>query len=197
MIPNGWLYNVTGLEAVELKFKNRKSVVRIGTDKPVEVSRSINELIKSGIDYELAPEKKDYSGYFLSAVLIFFSLFIPAILIIAGSRETGVNTTGSTLEINGVYGITIRYSDIVKLDTLTILPGIKRKTNGYAFRKTMKGNFRMADGSMVRLFIKAGSVPYLKITTKEHTIYLNFGDKSLTRELYMKMRTSVSHSPME
>ena len=34
MLPNGWLYNVTGLKAIELQFRNKKSVVRIGTDRP-------------------------------------------------------------------------------------------------------------------------------------------------------------------
>lgn len=43
-IPNGWLYNVSGLKAVELRFANKKSVVRIGTNKPVEICQLINSL---------------------------------------------------------------------------------------------------------------------------------------------------------
>lgn len=34
---NGWLYNVSGLKAIELTFKNKNSVVRIGTDQPEEI----------------------------------------------------------------------------------------------------------------------------------------------------------------
>lgn len=33
LIPGGWLYNVSGLDAVELVLKNRK-IFRIGTDEP-------------------------------------------------------------------------------------------------------------------------------------------------------------------
>jgi len=42
ILSNGWLYNVTGLKAIELQFKNRKSVIRIGTDKPEEIANLIN-----------------------------------------------------------------------------------------------------------------------------------------------------------
>ena len=42
---NGWLYNVSGFKAIELEFKSRSSVVRIGTDRPEEISEIINKLI--------------------------------------------------------------------------------------------------------------------------------------------------------
>jgi len=37
LIPGGWLYNVSGLDAVELELKNGK-VFRIGTDEPQVLS---------------------------------------------------------------------------------------------------------------------------------------------------------------
>jgi hypothetical protein len=45
-IPKGWLYNVSGLNAVELIFKNKKSKVRIGTNKPDEIVRTIDKMKK-------------------------------------------------------------------------------------------------------------------------------------------------------
>lgn len=45
-IPKGWLYNVSGLNAVELTFKNKKSKVRIGTNMPDEIVRTIDKMIK-------------------------------------------------------------------------------------------------------------------------------------------------------
>lgn len=39
-IPGGWLYNVSGLDAVELQFVHG-GVVRIGTDQPRELERAI------------------------------------------------------------------------------------------------------------------------------------------------------------
>lgn len=41
-IPGGWLYNVSGLDAVELRLHNGK-IIRIGTDEP----RLLHEFIES------------------------------------------------------------------------------------------------------------------------------------------------------
>jgi glycerol uptake facilitator-like aquaporin len=40
LIPGGWLYNVSGLDAVELKMKNGR-VFRIGTDEPRRLAEFI------------------------------------------------------------------------------------------------------------------------------------------------------------
>ena len=45
-IRNGWLYNVSGAQAVELQFRDRTNVVRIGTKKQEELRTTIQRLIK-------------------------------------------------------------------------------------------------------------------------------------------------------
>ena len=45
LIPGGWLYNVSGLGAVELVMKNGKKF-RIGTDEP----QALNEFIQARLD---------------------------------------------------------------------------------------------------------------------------------------------------
>src|ERR1700722_6769262 len=45
-IGNGWLYNIYGLDAVELKFKNG-SVAVIGTDEPTELEQAIGNQLRS------------------------------------------------------------------------------------------------------------------------------------------------------
>ena len=46
LTPRGWLYNVSGLEAVELKMKNGKTC-RIGTDEPEVLSAAVREALDS------------------------------------------------------------------------------------------------------------------------------------------------------
>ena len=41
LIPNGWLYNVSGPHAVELRFHDRKGVVMIGTKDPQKLKSEI------------------------------------------------------------------------------------------------------------------------------------------------------------
>ncbi len=42
LLPRGWLYNVSGLDAVEIETMDR-SVHRIGTDQPSELLRAIRD----------------------------------------------------------------------------------------------------------------------------------------------------------
>ena len=46
IIKNGMLYNINGLDAVELKFKNKKAVVRIGSQHSTRLKSEIEYLIK-------------------------------------------------------------------------------------------------------------------------------------------------------
>lgn len=45
-IPNGWMYNVSGLDAVELVLRSGRTF-RIGTDEPERLARVINEQLAS------------------------------------------------------------------------------------------------------------------------------------------------------
>ena len=46
VIQGGWLYNVSGFHSIELRFKNNAKVIRIGTDKPDEVSSYISKKLQ-------------------------------------------------------------------------------------------------------------------------------------------------------
>ena len=41
LTPHGWLYNVSGLDAVEIEFGNGKKI-RLGTDEPAQLARAID-----------------------------------------------------------------------------------------------------------------------------------------------------------
>jgi hypothetical protein len=105
----------------------------------------------------------------------------------SGSRETEVTFSDSALTISGMYGLTISYADIIHADTLTALPGIRTRTNGFASGSILKGHFKLQDQSKVMLFIRKGIAPYILIKTRETTIYLNFGNPAKTREVYAKI----------
>jgi hypothetical protein len=45
VIPGGWLYNVSGSYAIELRFHSNEKIIRIGTDKPEEVDKEIKSRI--------------------------------------------------------------------------------------------------------------------------------------------------------
>ena len=45
-ILGGWLYNVSGFQAIELRFKNENKIIRIGTNKPEEVVEEVKKFIR-------------------------------------------------------------------------------------------------------------------------------------------------------
>lgn len=49
--PRGWLYNVSGLEAVELKMKSGKTF-RIGTDEPEVLAAALQEAVERSGDFQ-------------------------------------------------------------------------------------------------------------------------------------------------
>lgn len=191
-IPKGWLYNVSGLKSIELTFKNQKSIVRIGTNQPDEISEVINRMIRPDHSGS-SSEYKDRTFYPLTIIITFMVFFFIGLLIISGLRETVVITTESDIRIMGMYGLTINYSDIIQLDTISKLPRIRLRTNGFAFAKSLKGNFRLQDQEYAKLFIKAGTPPYILIRTKELNVYLNFRDPKKATELFNIMTTNLAH----
>jgi hypothetical protein len=72
-------------------------------------------------------------------------------------KNVQVNKNG--LKINGLYGLSIAYSDLVQVDTTSSILRIRLRTNGYA--------------------------PYVRIILKgQLPIYINFTDKQKTLDLY-------------
>jgi hypothetical protein len=189
--PDGWLYNVSGLYAIELGFKNKKRI-RIGTDKPEEISQIINKIInKSYSDLIIDTSHRSYKLFVVFTLLI--GLILPATLIIFGTLDTNLECHDSFIKIKGMYGMSIKYSDITRIDTLNSLPRIKIRTNGFAFGKVLKGHFRLYDKSNVKIFIKKGIAPYIYIKTNEDDLYLNFNKSETTRAVYQKINTMMKN----
>ena len=186
LTPSGWLYNVSGLYAIELTFKNQKSKIRIGTNKPEEVSQTINSLLEKK-DFGFTDDKAHRSSIILFWFMLLTVLILPIIMIVSGNQDTKLIFTDSSFKIKGMYGMTIDYSRINQIDTINTLPRIKIRTNGYAFGKSLRGNFKLYDQSKVKLFIKKGSIPYILIRTNDAILYLNFRNPQMTLNTYKRI----------
>lgn len=189
LMTNGWLYNVSGLGAIELSFTDRKSVVRIGTDDAEGIATEINRILKQRGAVNAAPGSTDSHGNNTRWILILVLLtcFSPALILITGKKELQAEISDNKLHIKGLYGMTIPLNEITCTDTLSELPIIKRRTNGYATSTILKGNFTDINGEKMKLFIRKQKPPYIIIKTTEHQVYINFEDKSRTKELFMSL----------
>jgi fumarate reductase subunit D len=187
-ISNGWLYNVSGLKAIELSFKNSKKIVRIGTNNPFEVCEFIQSIInkESPTNFENSSFKKSINPSWL---ILFILFFVIGALFISSEQETRIKLENDGLTIKGFYGQSIPYNELTHVDTVSILPKIVLRKNGYAFGKTRSGIFKIQDKSSIRLFIKKGSIPYILIESQgREPIYINFKEREKTLKLYDELK---------
>ena len=190
LIRNGWLYNVSGFKVIELKFHSKKSVIRIGTDCPDEICTVIQEIKGISFPKEKTAEVESQRKFLRSRmVILLVILALFAGFIISVRQEKKVIIDNNSIKIKGLYGVNIPFNDITEIDTLSILPSIRRKTNGYADGNTMVGYFKMSDNSKAKLFIKTRNSPYLMIKSK-HTVpvYISFEDRHKTVKLFEDLK---------
>jgi hypothetical protein len=161
--------------------------MRIGTDRPEEIAEVVRGKITGGQAGSFY-EKNGKQGIYYTVALLSIIIIIPVVIIVTGRRETEVTFLDSSLTISGMYGLSVSYTDIIQVDTLQVLPGIRARTNGFAAGKILKGHFKLDDQSKVMLFIREGIPPYISIKTTTTTIYLNSGNSLKTRELFKTIK---------
>jgi hypothetical protein len=191
MLPNGWLYNVSGIKAIELQFKNKYSVVRIGTNKPEEISEYIQSIVTGRYATYANSEQpgrrwiNPWWGLIIAFVIL--AVFLPGWIGI--KTECRVDA----LKIKGMYSQTIPYAQVEKLDTISSLPAVSLRTNGYSFNETMIGNFRMEDGSDARLYIRKNSGPYIRVRQSGNKlVYISLKDRATTIGLYNQLKSKIN-----
>jgi hypothetical protein len=192
MTSSGWLYNVSGKYAIELTFKSSGRRIRIGTDKPDEIAEAVTKQINGSMAGSYY-DRGGHGGLYLILAMIAATAILPVLLVVYGGRETEITFSDSGFSLNGIYGLTIPYSDILSADTMESLPAIRSRTNGYSSGKILKGHFKLQDQSRVLLFIKKGTPPYILIKTSGSPIYLNFDTPRLTRQVFVDLRNRIDN----
>jgi hypothetical protein len=191
-IADGWLYNVGGLDAIELAFDDRDNVVRIGTNRAKEITELITSLMPNKQpDDEHAETKRSFS---IDKEVLFI---VAVALIILGNvlydmRDSKFNLDKDKLEITNSYSKSINYRDIAKMDTIIDIPSIAMKTNGLDASNLLKGYFRLTNDESAYLNLHTHP-PYIRLILKtDQYILINMEDANKTRNLYRELATRVS-----
>ena len=69
---------------------------------------------------------------------------------------------------------------------------VLRRTNGFSFRGTLRGRFRLAEMGDGQLFLELGTPPYVIVRTKTDYMIVNFKDSTRTRQLYADLAARVA-----
>lgn len=186
MLPNGWMYTVSGFNTIELTFKNSTHKIRIGSDKAETIAAIVNERIgttEPGAEENPVTRKR----FILLWSVVVAVAVIPILFVILSSHDSNVVLSSNHISIKGSYGFDIPYNEILSIDTITVLPKIKIRTNGLATGKYLKGNFRLQDKTDVKLFIRKRHAPYLHISTSEVNVYLNSSEQGKVKLWYIEI----------
>lgn len=193
MLRHGWLYNVSGSYAVELRFRDRNTVVRVGSDQPEAVANEVNRRISNSAPVSPSEMKKDRTGWYLAVILFLLILVFPVAMIIAGSKPLEIKMSSEGFTIDGMFGTSVNYSGVTAIDTIRQLPPVKARTNGFASGSILKGKFKMKDNSRVRLYINKRVSPVIVIDYSGSKIYLNNKSREETVALYEQLKTNIGH----
>lgn len=131
--------------------------------------------------------KAIYWGIIVSIVLL---LVMPAVHFY--NKDLKVVFASDYLEIKGLYGQTIRYDDILRIEECPALPEITYRANGLSLDATNLGYFKTRNGETVKLFTHSDSC-FIEIEDCRHNrFYLSRKRTEETSVLYDAILSRLS-----
>lgn len=187
-IPHGTLWNVSGLDAVELVLKDGRRF-RIGTDEPEPLARAIETSLgfpASGPDAVLpAPAPRGRLLPYVVGATIVVGVVLALLPFVFQTRPPGVRVSSSGLEVETpFYGQTYPADEIVAISLEARLPRILARTNGFAGAGTLRGHFRVEGLGDGKLFVDLGCAPYVLLRLRRGFVIVNFREPERTQALY-------------
>ena len=195
LTPHGILYNVSGLNAVELLLDDGRRV-RIGTDEPDALVRALAGATGTAPAASADAFPRD-AAWRRRVRLISVAIIAAVALFVAGqfyvySREPSVDLTNERVSIGvGFHDAEVPLSAIDSVTLADALPPIEGRINGFAAGGLLRGHFRVRDWGRGQLFINHRSPPYLVIGTRDTFVVVNFDEAARTRALYEQLRDAA------
>jgi hypothetical protein len=192
--PGGTLYNASGLSAVEFKLSSGRSV-SIGTAEPDALVSAVQQATGQA---EASPESRRErmwgAQHTFGAVAGVLALALAGWSIYAGLQPpTTITGFESFYVSNGFYRDTIAYTSMRSVTLERALPRIVLKTNGFAAGNALRGNFRLDDWGVSRLYVNRDVPPFVVImTTEGRHVAVNFNEPERTQALYAALRSHMS-----
>ncbi len=191
--PGYIMYIVSGTKAIDLSVRGKKRKIRIGTDYPIEFSEFINKKINKSSEAPL------YSGELFvdhkhknDIIVVALILAIIGLFLAIQNRDASLSVKDETIKISGLYGLTIQNENIASIDTVSTLPEIQIRTNGYYFPYVCKGHFKLKEVGKSMLFVNLKSSPFIVIKLDDgKTIYFNSKNPDKTINDFKKLETIV------
>lgn len=195
--PGGTLYNVSGLDAVEFQLTDG-SRVRIGTDEPDALIKSLHEVLgelEPLSEEEKAKAKGKGSTSKLAAVGVFVALLIVGVIAYAFVAQMEAPEVVVGPEAFNVSSFTVSDSiPLASVQELTLadkLPTLEARTNGFSFSDTKRGSFRVTGWGHTRLYVELDHPPFVVMRTADGYLAVGFEDPAATKALHAKLKAAL------
>lgn len=126
------------------------------------------------------------------AITIVFVIAINIPIFYAANKSSEVEILKDSLKITGTYGKTMKKESITEIKLIDNIPEIKMRTNGISLGKIQKGNYKLEGINKGVLFLEDSNGPFIQITTKTYTVFINYKDDSKTTDLYDKLSSEFN-----
>ena len=107
--------------------------------------------------------------------------------------DTEIVVTDTTFEVMGLHNGIYELSSITSVELKDTLPNILERTQGAAINEVKKGNFKLEDLGLCRLYLISDEGPYLYIKVNDFYVIINYKDKTRTEALYTELTTKLNH----
>jgi hypothetical protein len=193
--PGGVVWNASGLSAVEFKLTSGR-LVRMGTAEPEAFAAAVAQATgKTESAHDAVSGGMWTARHMFGLVAGLVALVFAGWTIYEGFQPPAVTVGDTQFTVsNGLYRNTVSYSTIRSIELDSELPAIGMKTNGFAARNTLRGNFRVDTWGTARLYVNADVPPFVVVDTGERHIAINFADPMRTRGLYADLKSHIARN---
>jgi hypothetical protein len=111
-----------------------------------------------------------------------------------GYREPRIECSAEKLKVQHPWGISLPVEEIAQVDTIAWkeMPPITLRTNGISLFGVNRGSFKTKGGEKVRLSVKCGISPVIRITDKEGKQYfINRKNPVETRKIFVELTSNL------
>jgi hypothetical protein len=106
--------------------------------------------------------------------IVLVLLIVLAAYIISCKNEK-IKINSSSIDVKGIYGTEVRYSDIVSVKEISELPKNGTRTNGISIGSIQVGHFFFENAGNVIIYKVKNEIPYILIETNNTKIIYGFG----------------------
>lgn len=107
------------------------------------------------------------------------------VLLYFSYQPTELLITEEYVQIKGMYGEKIPYTELKEVALIQEIPEITARTNGSSIGERRKGHFRLKDLGAAKLFLVSSQPPYIYLERNDKKpIIINFADKEETERVH-------------